>query len=68
MLWIISEFTAAILCGYLMYDIYPHLKMPAWATLPLMVAISAHTGGRVFQEFEKHIQTRVQKYWDKHFP
>lgn len=53
-LWIISEFATATLCGYLAYSAYPFLQenFPAWFTLPVAVAISAHLGGRVFQEME----------------
>ena len=53
-LWVISEFLTAILCGYLMYDSYPTINamLPEWITLPVAVAISAHSGGRIFQEIE----------------
>lgn len=53
-LWIISEFMAAILCGYLAYDVYPTIKdaLPKWITLPIFVALAAHVAGRCFQEIE----------------
>lgn len=53
-LWIISEFSAAILAGYLMSDVYPKLQpsLPDWATMPIMVALAAHIGGRAFQGIE----------------
>lgn len=59
-LWIISEFLTAILCGYLMYHIYPTIEhsLPNWFELPLAIAISAHIGGRVFQEAEATILTK----------
>ena len=54
-LWVITEFLTAILCGYLMYNAYPVVSayMPKWVTLPVAVAVAAHSGGRVFQEVEQ---------------
>ena len=60
-MWVISEFMAAILCGYLMYDLYPRLLLPDWATMPIMVALAAHIGGRAFQEFEQYLYRRYAK-------
>lgn len=56
-MWLLSEYLTAILCGYLMYEAYPHLPFdtPEWATLPVCVAFVAHSGGRVFQELESII-------------
>lgn len=53
-LWVASEFTAAILCGFLMADVYPILKpyLPEWATMSICVALAAHIGGRMFQTME----------------
>jgi len=53
-LWVISEFLTAILCGYLMYNAYPYLdpSLPDFITLPVAVAFVAHSGGRIFQEVE----------------
>jgi len=53
-LWIVSEFLTAILCGYLMFHSYPILEssLPKWFTQPIATAIAAHIGGRVFQELE----------------
>jgi len=61
-LWVVSEFMAAILCGYLMFDVYPSLqpKLPDWATLPILVALAAHIGGRSFQGLEKFLQRRYK--------
>lgn len=60
-LWIISEFLTAILCGYLMYQVYPTIEasLPNWFTMPVAIAIAAHVGGRVFQELEN---TFIEKY------
>jgi len=54
LLWITSEFLAAILCGYLAYSVYPSLEpeLPNWLNLPILVALAAHIGGRSFQGFE----------------
>lgn len=60
-LWIVSEFMAAILCGYLMYDVYPNVSFPSWMTMPVMVALAAHTGGRCFQEIEQYLYQRYLK-------
>ena len=53
-IWVLSEFSAAILAGYLMADMYPKIEesLPDWATLPIMVALAAHMGGRGFQLIE----------------
>ena len=61
LLWIISEFLTAILCGYLMYNGYPALEpyIPAWFTLPVAIAVAAHTGGKLFQTVEKEF---IRKY------
>lgn len=62
LIWAISEFLAAILCGYLMYDAYPAVQedLPKWATLPVLVALAAHVGGRSFQMIEKALAHRYQ--------
>lgn len=59
-LWIITEFVTAIFCGYLMYEAYPALApwLPGWCTLPIAVAFTAHSGGRLFQEMENTLITR----------
>lgn len=60
LLWVVSEFLSAILCGYLMYSTYPTIQgdVPKWFTLPVAIAVAAHIGGRVFQE----IETNFAKY------
>lgn len=62
LIWAISEFLAAILCGYLVYDAYPAVQedLPKWATLPVLVALAAHVGGRSFQMIEKALAHRYQ--------
>ena len=57
LIWVTSEFLAAILCGYLMYDIYPKIAtdLPKWATLPVLVALAAHVGSRSFKMFEHEL-------------
>ena len=49
--WVASEFLAAILCGYLAYDTYPNIaqSLPSWVEMPMFVAACAHTGGRLLQ-------------------
>lgn len=60
-LWVFSEALAAILAGYLMWDIYPHVKeqLPDWASQHLLIAFAAHLGGRVFKWFELLIEKRT---------
>jgi putative effector of murein hydrolase len=64
-LWVITEFCAAILCGYLMHNAYPHLLsyIPEWFTLPVAIAIAAHIGGRVFQELESEFIRRYIRWF-----
>ena len=65
LLWVVSEFMTAILCGYLMYEAYPKLSqaMPEFITLPIAVALAAHTGGRLFQE----VETAIILKWSSYF-
>lgn len=69
LIWVTSEFLAAILCGYLMYDIYPKIAadLPKWATLPVLVALAAHVGGRSFKMFENELYRRY-KFIEKRLP
>lgn len=55
-LWLFSESLSAILAGYLAWDLYPVVQesLPTWVSQPLLVAVSAHYGGRLFQTIEKH--------------
>lgn len=61
LLWVISEYMSAILCGWLAYDAYPAIQgsLPDWLTRPLLVAAVAHSGGRTFQGIEGVL---VKKY------
>ena len=69
LIWVTSEFLTAILCGYLMYDIYPKIAadLPKWATLPVLVALAAHVGGRSFKMFEHELYRRY-KFIEKRLP
>lgn len=62
-LWIVSEFMTAILCGYLMFSAYPALAphLPDYITLPIAVALAAHSGGRIFQEIEDVAVKKLDK-------
>lgn len=59
--WFTAEILSAILAGYLMYDAYPVLaqSLPQWATMPIMVSLAAHTGGKGFQLLEKLFHQRM---------
>lgn len=65
-LWILTEFLTAILCGYLMYNTYPLISgsLPEWLTLPVAVAVAAHSGGRIFQELE-HTLVKHYKFFSR---
>lgn len=67
LLWIISEFLTAILCGYLMYHAYPTLQesLPNWVTIPVAVAVAAHVGGRLFQEAEATVLRKYAEMFKK---
>lgn len=56
-LWIFTEYLTAILCGYLVFHAYPgfHHLTPEWTTRIMLVALAAHSGGRVIQEVERHV-------------
>lgn len=68
-IWVFSEFLTAILCGYLMYVTYPFIQaeLPKWATLPVLIALAAHMGGRSFQAVERALYNRFQ-FLEKRFP
>lgn len=61
-LWVVSEFLAALLCGYLMWDAYPKLapKLPDWCTLWLTVALASHGGARFLQTVERNFYKRLR--------
>ncbi len=62
-MWVLTEFCAAILAGYLASGAYPDLKdsLPKGVTLPVFVAVCAHFGGRFFQHAESLIEAKLQK-------
>jgi hypothetical protein len=39
------------------YNVYPTIEpdLPKWLTMPILVALSAHIGGRSFQGLENHM-------------
>lgn len=55
LMWFVAQISGSVLAGYLMWDMYPVVKdsLPAWATMPVMVSVSAHYGGKVFSLAEK---------------
>lgn len=61
--WVVTEFCAALLAGYLAWDAYPTVKddLPSWMTMPVFVALCAHFGGRFFQHAETLIETKLQR-------
>ncbi len=61
-LWVLSEFVAAILAGYLGWGAYPDLRdsLPRGVTMPVFIAVCAHFGGRFFQLSESYLEGRLQ--------
>lgn len=61
LVWVMSEFMAAILCGWLAFDSYHVAKdfLPDWVTMQVFVAVAAHTGGRLLQSAEAILQTGI---------
>jgi tellurite resistance protein TehA-like permease len=66
-LWVISEFLMAMLCGYLMYNAYPTIQhiFPVWMTPTMSVAVAAHFGGRGFQELERVFIKQINRLTDQ---
>lgn len=62
--WVVGEFLAAILSAYLAYDIYQAnaAMFPSWATLPLVVAVAAHMGGRGLQGIENAVYAKFSRH------
>jgi hypothetical protein len=60
-LWVITEYLTAILFAYLVYHAYPTLAplLPEWVTLPVLVAIAAHSGGKFFKALESAFLERI---------
>lgn len=63
LMWVLTEFCAAILAGYLASGAYPDIResLPKGVTLPVFVAVCAHFGGRFFQHAESFIEAKLQK-------
>lgn len=60
LLWVSSEYTAAIMCGWIAYDAYPTATqyLPGQITMFMFVATAAHFGGRSFQGIENLLYRR----------
>lgn len=60
-LWFAAEIAGAVLAGYLVYDMYPIIKkdLPEWLTMPVLVSLAAHMGGKLFQVTEKLFYQRI---------
>lgn len=61
LLWLISEYSAAILCGWIAYDAFDVIQpyLPDWVTAFMFVAVAAHTGGKLLQMSEQVLQSRL---------
>ena len=66
-LWFITEFLTAVLCGYLMWTAYPGIVdyLPSWITEPVAIAIAAHSGGRVMQACYNMVLSYIEKVFIK---
>lgn len=62
--WVTSEFLAAILCGYLAFDAYPSAQaiLPDWVSLPMFIAACSHTGGRLLQILGDIVTANAEKF------
>jgi len=60
-MWVTSEFMAAILVGYLASETYPFIKQyfPEFVRLPLFVSFCAYGGGRTIQTAERIIYSQL---------
>lgn len=61
-LWLFIEYLTAIMSGYLAYHAFPGFEhlLPEWATRVMVVALAAHSGGRVIQEAERRVIERLR--------
>ena len=59
-LWASAQLTGAVLAGWLVWDMYPVVadSLPAWLTQPIMTALAAHYGGKLFSIAEKVLGKR----------
>lgn len=62
--WVTSEFIAAILCGYLAYDTYAKIAsdLPAWMGLPMFVSASAFVGGKLLRTLGDFVSTNLERF------
>lgn len=62
-LWLISEYSAAILCGWIAFDAYDSVSpyLPDWVTMFMFVAVAAHTGGKLLQMSEQILYSKMPK-------
>lgn len=60
-LWLTANVFAALLAGYLAWDMYPYLKasLPDWCTQAMAVSVAAHFGGKLFPLLEKLFYKRA---------
>lgn len=66
-LWVMTEYLTAMLCGYLTYVNYPSVQhlLPDEISRILLVAVMAHSGGRVIQELERVFIERLRSFWKR---
>lgn len=59
--WVVSEFLAAILAGYLASEAYPYLKdyLPEFVRMSSFVSICAYSGGRMMQVAEQLLYSKL---------
>lgn len=59
-LWAAAQLTAAVLAGWLVWDMYPQVEdaVPGWVTQPIATALAAHYGGKMFSLVEKVLTRR----------
>ncbi len=59
--WIISEFLAAILAGYLAAETYPFVQhlLPDFVRMSSFVSVCAYSGGRMMQMAERVLYSKL---------
>ena len=59
--WVVSEFLAAILTGYLASETYPHVVeyLPSFVTMSVLVSVCAYSGGRMMQLAEQMLYSKL---------
>lgn len=55
--WVVSEFLAAILAGYLAAGVYGHIQasLPSYITMSVFVSACAYSGGRLMHAAENYL-------------